>query len=211
MDEYAAIRATIDRIRGSPYRDRVFGASLHRFQFNPVLTEADVAHFEDCFRVRLPTEYRRFLTEVGNGGAGPYYGLFPLGMMDEADGHVPWEKVGGLVGDPAVPFPHTDEWNGEFDPDEEGVTDEAVAAAEAANWSPALVSGAIPICHRGCALRDWLVVSGPLAGEVWHDARVDWGGLRPVTVDGRRDSFLSWYRRWLEEAAWVADGGTVNA
>jgi hypothetical protein len=208
MDEYAAIRATVDRIRASPHSGRVFGASLHRFEFNPVLTEDGVSCFESRFRVRLPTEYRRFLTEVGNGGAGPCYGLFPVGMVNEGDDHVPWERADWLVGDPSLPFPHTGEWNTEFDPDEEGVSDEAFAAAEAANWSPALVSGAIPICHRGCGLRDWLVVSGPLAGEVWHDARVDWGGLRPVSVDGRRGSFLSWYQRWLEEAAWVAEGGT---
>jgi hypothetical protein len=26
----------------------------------------------------FPTEYRKFITQIGNGGAGPAYGLFPL-------------------------------------------------------------------------------------------------------------------------------------
>jgi hypothetical protein len=32
----------------------------------------------------LPQEYRHFLTEIGNGGAGPFYGLFPWGKWDGA-------------------------------------------------------------------------------------------------------------------------------
>jgi hypothetical protein len=40
-------------------------------------------------------------------------------------------------------------------------------------WDEALVAGATPICHHACALRDWLVITGPEAGQVWHDERVD--------------------------------------
>lgn len=206
IDEFAETRVAVERLRVSPQSGRVFGAVLHHFNLNPVLTDDEVAKFEDRYHFRLPNEYRRFLTEVGNGGAGPFYGLFPLGMVDEGIGHIPWERADWLVGDPAATFPHVDQWNSEFDPSVEGASDEEWAIAEAANWSPTLVGGAIPICHRGCSLRYWIVVTGPLAGDIWYDARVDWGGLSPVLVDGRRVSFLSWYRRWLEEAARVADG-----
>ena len=55
----------------------------------------------------------------------------------------------------------------------------ALAAALRRYWVP--VDGAIPVCHEGCAVRDWLVVSGPEAGRVWHDATADMKGWSPWT------------------------------
>ena len=55
--------------------------------------------------------------------------------------------------------------------------------------------------HHNCALRDWLVITGPEAGQVWHDERVDQGGLWPYeSADGRRVMFTEWYLDWLDEA-----------
>jgi hypothetical protein len=45
---------------------------------NPPLREVDVVAFEDVHKVSLPPDFRQVLTEVGNGGAGPLYGVFPL-------------------------------------------------------------------------------------------------------------------------------------
>lgn len=45
------------------------------------MSEPDLSAFESCHRVRLPTDYRYFLARVGNGGAGPFYGLEPLGTF----------------------------------------------------------------------------------------------------------------------------------
>jgi hypothetical protein len=55
----------------------VFGVIGHHFVLNPPLTEAEVVAFEQGHQVRLPPDYRHFLTSIGNGGAGPYYGVFP--------------------------------------------------------------------------------------------------------------------------------------
>ena len=40
---------------------------------------------------------------------------------------------------------------------------------EAHYWDPAIMNGAIPICHKGCALRQWLVIHGEQRGFVWDD------------------------------------------
>lgn len=68
-------------------------------------------------------------------------------------------------------------------------------------WNESWVAGAFPICHQGCALRDWLVVSGPEAGQVWYDGRIHNEALRPYErADGHRLTFLDWYIDWLDDS-----------
>ena len=65
--------------------------------------------------------------------------------------------------------------------------------------SSKLVSGAVPICHEGCALRIWLVVTGEQAGKLWEDGRSEYTGLRPVWLsDGFSATFSEWYKEWLD-------------
>ena len=59
-------------------RSESFGESKHGFRLGPPLGEGELAAFEQVHGVSLPAGYRAFLTEIGNGGAGPYYGLVPL-------------------------------------------------------------------------------------------------------------------------------------
>lgn len=50
---------------------REFGADTHHYQLNAALARANVAAFERAHSVDLPDDYVAFLTELGNGGAGP--------------------------------------------------------------------------------------------------------------------------------------------
>lgn len=71
--------------------------------------------------------------------------------------------------------------------------------------NPSRMNGAIPICHKGCALRVWLVVTGQDSGQMWEDHRADYSGLSPLVLkDGSRATFSSWYDEWLEEALRIA-------
>ncbi|MFM2060427.1 MAG: hypothetical protein RLZZ507_97 [Cyanobacteriota bacterium] len=56
----------------------VFGSQKHKYRLNPCLTKAEIIAFEERYQIKLPEDYRDFLMYVGNGGAGPHYGLFPL-------------------------------------------------------------------------------------------------------------------------------------
>ncbi|WP_190064503.1 hypothetical protein [Streptomyces griseocarneus] len=61
------------------------------------------------------------------------------------------------------------------------------------------------IAHLGCALREWLVVSGPERGRVWSDGRADGVDLAPLLDDklgdkGEPVTFTRWYLAWLEQA-----------
>ena len=56
-----------------------FGTDQHKYQLKPPASEEAVAAFEARFHVSLPEGYRDFLLWMGNGGAGPFYGLYRLG------------------------------------------------------------------------------------------------------------------------------------
>ena len=51
---------------------------------NPPASEETVKLVESHLGVSLPTDYRRFVLEAGDGGAGPYSGLLPLRWRNPA-------------------------------------------------------------------------------------------------------------------------------
>lgn len=205
-----------DLDRRDPARS-VFGAALHQYLLRPPLSSRELESWEERHGVTLPAQYRLFITAVGDGGAGPHYGLFPFGYQDDLRGLCSWE-AGGIAGDPAAAFPHRGAWNlpeefwhQAYEPvpglsaaEDERRWDEWQRTLERHYWDPALLNGAIPICHLGCAKRHWLVVSGGERGSVWADDRVENGGLYPLgswtgaaARGEERLSFTEWYCGWL--------------
>jgi|SRR5579859_2954593 len=183
----------------------VFGASAHQFRLNPPVSESEVEDFELRFRIDLPAEYREFLTVAGNGGAGPFHGIFPLGNVDDNFDLREFHEGDGLVGNLAEYFPHKEAWNDLTGQPEEGLAnvDELEYSKQEemftkTYWSSSLVAGAIPICHEGCALRIELVVTGSERGYLWEDRRSEFGGLEPIRLaDGSKATFANWYSEWL--------------
>jgi hypothetical protein len=155
----------------------VFGAVQHGYVLAPTLSEAEAKAFEEKHRIVLPGEYRAFLTEVGNGGAGPFYGIFPLGLDDWGD-PLEDEQFGSLE----RPFP------GSLPVETPGL-----------DFSPEhLLDGCLQIAHMGCALYVLLAVSGPLRESLWEDLRANDGGLRLLLDEkGGRLGFGDWYMAWL--------------
>lgn len=209
-----SIRSRIQALARKDKRRNVFGAGAHDYKLNEPLDAKEIESFEGRHQISLPDDYRNFITQVGNGGAGPAYGLFPFGQQDDSCGFRSWED-GDLIGEVGKPFPHEQAWNvdasfwdGEPNPSE-GVSEEEEdrlweqwdEVMEEHYWNPSLVDGAIPICHIGCALRVWLVVNGAQRGYVWEDFRADHGGLQPLTDSaGDQLTFTAWYLKWLDEA-----------
>jgi hypothetical protein len=106
----------------------------------------------------------------------------------------PWNDLAGM---PAEDLSNTNE--------EEFVRQ--MDAFDERYWDTSRVDGAMPFCHLGCALRVWLVVTGPEAGYLWHDGRADYTGLAPLTLrNGERATFASWYAEWLEDALQALPG-----
>jgi len=194
------------RLRQADPDFRVFGSASHRYALNAPAREQEVLSFEATHGVAIPAAYRRFLLELGNGGAGPHNGLFPLGLWDGSGrGLEPWGEHG--VGVLREPFPHRVHWNlppERFEPpdfSDDDAEDSWQNALDDEYWDMALVRGAFPICHQGCANRNLLVVSGPERGQVWLDGRASDEGIGPEHgPDGQRLTFEAWYSQWLEDA-----------
>ena len=210
--DYARVRENLRGLREAAIPASVFGAEAHQFRVHLLLPEEVVREFEERHRVRLPPDYRGFLIHVGNGGAGPSYGLFKLGEMDNGFKHKRWKEGDGFVGTLSEPFPHRSAWNDstakpmydesrENDPEWEDEFERRLDAWEAVYWNPRNVNGAMPICHLGCAYRQWLIITDPEAGNVWDDDRADLRVLKPLQQNGReRVTFGQWYGDWLDDA-----------
>ena len=56
----------------------MFGASKHRYRLNSPLKESFVHRIEEKYGFTLPEDYFRFITKIGDGGAGPAYGINPF-------------------------------------------------------------------------------------------------------------------------------------
>jgi hypothetical protein len=183
-DQITRIRRMLVEVPKLRERRQVFGEESHRFQVGPPLTEAEVVAFEQRHHIRLPEAYRRFLTEVANGGAGPGHRIYPLGYHAE--------RLHGL--DVAFPFESTPDrddpswrdtlWAFEYPPEAEDLTWGSVA--------PFL--GTLPVSESGCSGAAVLVVTGGARGRV---VRVDHDLNGPPTFYPDA-SFLDWYEGWLD-------------
>jgi hypothetical protein len=182
--------------KGGTYK--TFGSDVHKYKFNSCLTENTVKDFEESFRVTLPADYKCFLTQIGNGGSGPAYGLLPL-----SDWNIELEISNNdfLSKD----FPHGDKWNltQEFSTDDDDYTE----TVEFQKWeeeyfSPEHITGSLRICHYGCAIYYLLIVTGNNAGQIWTDDRANDMGIYPAIskLTGRQLNFIEWYDEWLSES-----------
>ena len=77
------LRAQLEQAAKADPEQKYFGADLHKYRWNPPASPEEVEAFEQKIGVSLPEEYRNFLLQAGNGGAGPFCGLFSLEQVEK--------------------------------------------------------------------------------------------------------------------------------
>ena len=142
----------------------VFGAKSHLYRLNDPLTEETVKAFEHEHGITLPEDYRLYLTDFADGGAGPAYGVYPLA---EAFTN-PWISLGPL----SKPFEISKE-----------------------DDSSANYHGCLLISQRGWGGWTFLIVTGPMRGQVWYDDSIAEYGFSKAA-----DSFLEWFESWISDS-----------
>lgn len=78
---FAEIRRRIGVLSALDPERKQPGAGTHDYRLRAPLTVAELAALEARIGGTLPEDYRRFLTELGDGGAGPEYGLSPIAAV----------------------------------------------------------------------------------------------------------------------------------
>lgn len=151
------------------------------------ITESDVARFESESGVAIPADYRRFLTNVANGGTEPCR-LVPLAgwcwsyWIDDP-------KL-NMVSEPCVITPdayeHGQQWL------EKSGVPEWEARWNSNVWDP--MFGTIAIAEIGCGLFFSMIMTGPFRGRIfsWGDHALNPPYLYPHT------SFGDWFEDCLD-------------
>lgn len=190
-----AIQEKLFDLKALDKRFSLFGAAKHQYLLNDTLPETTLQAFERKFNIHLPEDYRTFLKLIGNGGAGPYYGLQTLedSLFADLDRKKPDELV-----DPSAPFPLTEPWLIKFQGDEDNEDD----ADDFLNlyYDPKWDAGLLRICNFGCGISINLIVNGGEHGNIWIDDRCNEGGIYPDPYFSKNEriTFLQWYELWLE-------------
>ncbi|HET9957330.1 MAG TPA: leucine-rich repeat domain-containing protein [Polyangiaceae bacterium] len=163
---------------------KLFAAGSHRYELKPPLELEQLARLEAGLGLRLPEQYRRFVTEFANGGAGPAYGIVPLAKT------LPSASRASRLNEP-FPVPKSAE-------DSPGY------------GAP---PGALEVCETGCGGYYWLITAGPDREVLWQQgSEGDWwplvaNGHAPedqlLHFDAPRAArleFIDWYINWLDDA-----------
>lgn len=179
-----AILGKIEALRGAKLP---FGRGTRQPAWLPPLPEEEVAAFEREKGIRLPADYRRFLTAFAGGGKQPFGRLYPLSQPDNKAEY---------------PFPY--DWNHVlYFP---YMTQEQMDEFYGENTPFVADHGLLTLCHEGDGMKSVLVVNSPdpeVYGTVWYfDLANDCGAL-PM-FDGKTGKpfhFLDWLEYWADRTA----------
>lgn len=198
------IKAKLEQLRQLDTNLEIFGSEKHRYTLNPTVPLDTIIQFETKHKITLPSEYVTFLTTLGNGGVGPFYGLEPF--ENAIFGDLDYKRKDSLL-NPSKPFLHKDAWNMEFEPtvsEEENQEEYDRQYEEFTDlyFDSEQTNGVIAICNYGCGISLNLVVNGQEYGNIWTDDRGNDGGIYPTIQLGEKAkiNFLDWYELWLDRS-----------
>ena len=196
MESAETLRAWLRALAATDRGERRFGARQHHYRLAAPLGEERVRAIENELELRLPDDYRAYVTETADGGAGPYHGLLPL------DHPVQRGCMRGTFAFTA-PDDAVDCDDDGASADERGEASESGRGHEArvgergeAKRARAVYAGVIGLGHVGCGQMALLVVRGEAAGEVWLDAREAEAGVGPIAP-----SFGAYLEDWVERTS----------
>ena len=196
-EQIERIKTKIDRLKQLDKNFEVFGSEKHKYLFNSTKSEKELINFEKSNNVKLPIEYKEFLMKIGNGGAGPYYGLEPIenGLFADLD-----YKDKSDLNDLSKPFPHTEHWNLDFGEVSDENEDEYFEQKDKEYYQNKWANGLLRVSNFGCGVSMNLVVNGKEYGNLWVDDRCNEQGIypNPYIENRARITFLDWYENWID-------------
>ena len=166
---------------------KVFGASKHKYQLNPPASKEAVLALEAEFHIKLPEEYVYFLTEIGNGGAGPHYGLYSLEELKMYQNCIQKDDVLSPVIDSNLSKEMWNTWMEQMDTDDDDVYDEI---------EEQINTGVFVIGTQGCTFDNLLMCCGSETGKMVY---IDWNLEYNCPPFLTKMSFLEWYVGFFQD------------
>jgi len=182
------IKTKLEKAKGKDTAVSVFGASSHKYKVNDKLTAKELADWQAYNKITLPVPYTQFLKKVGNGGAGPYYGVYSL---EKATSYTECNALSAKC--ILHPEMTKEEWNHLTEPlnSDEDISDLEYDAAR-----DKVLGGMLCIGTQGCEYDMYLVLEGRHRGRIVYTS--DFHPDHPFFFV-YEDNFLDWYERWLDE------------
>jgi len=171
--------------------DKFFGTEGHHYALNSALSEAEIVKIEKKLGIKFPKDYREFLKVIGDGGAGPSWGLFKVERSYPSDDFL--KQYPEFC---SMECPYGDDYaNGiKAQMAEDGDYMEKVDA----------FGGYIKLSDYGHEMTAILIVSGQQTGKMWFLNEEDGMEIAPMVqnIEGRdwQVSFLDWYENWLDDS-----------
>ncbi len=155
------------------------------------LKEERVAKFEEKNGIKLPEDYRRFITTVAGSGSQPFYGLYSIFDQQDADDTNLSQKFYYTIENPLDIYKLSDE---EYNKLNDEMTD----------------SGFIFLCHEGCAMYSILIVNSDdkdTYGTVWYFDLANDAGIFPLLnpVNKKTMNFLDWLEYYVDRTLELDD------
>lgn len=163
---------------------KVFGSSSHIYLLKPPLPDLLVSEYEKKNGIHLPSEYRFFITQVGNGGAGPDYGIYGLDLnkpctINMAPPFITSHLTSSQWQQKLLPTEEDDCSNERYDSIEEDV-----------------MQGTYLLGTKGCTYENITITNGEEENRVFY-IDFDWNG-HSMPYDTQMD-FLTWYEQFFRE------------
>ncbi|QXX83972.1 MULTISPECIES: SMI1/KNR4 family protein [Providencia] len=184
-DVLTRIREKIPLVKQVDSELDLFGADSHEYELNPVIALADIEKWQKRTGATLPQDFVQFLTQIGNGGLGPYYGIVRF-----EDSESRFDQTAAL---PSILSPDMseEEWQKLTFLDDD-CSDEEFDERE--NY---IHQGVFYLGTCGCEYDLLLVISGEYAGRIIYTNH--WCGSNQPFFFSYELSFSQWYERWLDE------------
>jgi hypothetical protein len=180
------IASKLELAKAKDIRYENFGAGNHKYLLDASAEVDEINIFELQNHITLPTDFIAFITTLGNGGAGPYYGMYKLGEFGYMIANKSTTAFSCIVNSSLT----EDRWNELTDFDRKTNSHDI----EYYQKYDALFGGMLPIGTQGCSFQTMLILNGDFQGRV---VSIDQDLQMPqVASEG---NFLDWYEKWLDD------------
>lgn len=189
------ISRIMEKMKGLSAKNPKYSCGEFPPKWEKPLTEEEAAEFESQNGIRLPEDYRRFITTVAAGGTQPFYGLRSIFYTSN--------KKRDVEPNVKAKFPYTLK-------NPLNIADVSEEEYDRIFETFYTDSGFIELCHEGCGMHSLLIVNSKdreTYGTVWFYDLANDAGIFPLIdpKSGKAMSFLDWLEYYVDRTLELDD------